>query len=132
MREPPAFLIFAAALFGSGAVYQQFYRPVEVGGIQLSGRTVEINIRVIQNQWKWEPEVIKVQPGDKARLKIYNEDDYDHGFAIDVFGVNRRLFPKSETLVEFTASMKGKFPFYCSVPCGEGHYDQIGHLIVIE
>jgi len=123
-------LIFAVFLFGSGWTYREFYRPKEVGGVEPTGKVVEINMRILENQWKWEPAEIKIQAGDKVRLKIYNEDDYDHGFAIDVFGVNRRLFPKSETLVEFTANLKGNFQYYCSVPCGEGHYEQIGRLFV--
>lgn len=122
--------VFAIILFLSGYVYSKFYRPPEIGRAQITGETVEIEVRVLKNQWKWDPEVIKVKAGDKIRLKIYNEDDYDHGFALDVFGINRRLFPRQTTLVEFIASNQGKFNFYCSVPCGEGHYDQVGFLVV--
>lgn len=111
-------------------MYQQFYRPAEIGGVPFSGNVVKINVRVLKNQWAWEPDVIRVDPGDKVVLHIFNEDDYDHGFAIDVLGVNRRLFPKRTTTVEFNASLKGKFAFYCSVPCGEGHYEQTGTIII--
>lgn len=114
----------------SGFIYQAYYRPASITRIESTGKTVLINMRVIKNQWKWDPSVIKVQPGTKLVLNIYNEDTYDHGFAIDVFGINRRLFPQTTTVVEFTPSLHGKFNFYCSVPCGEGHYDQIGTLIV--
>lgn len=122
--------LFAAFLLGSGFVYSKFYRPAEVGGVPSTGRVVEVNMRVPQDQWAWDPETIRVNAGDKVRLHIYNEDTYDHGFAIDIFGVNRRLFPRRTTSLEFNASLAGKFRFYCSVPCGEGHYDQIGTIIV--
>lgn len=139
----------------SGFVYQTYYRPENIGGFASSERVVQIQMRVLKNQWKWqvdsikilnkdggltspppavpqaqEAAVVKVEPGDKVKISIYNEDNYDHGFAIDVFGVNKRLFPKSTTEVEFTASLVGKFNFYCSVPCGQGHYDQVGTIIV--
>lgn len=123
-------LIFAILLFTSGFVYSKFYRPSEIGQVQATGNVVEIEMRVLENQWDWSPEIIKVKAGDKVRLKIYNEDAYDHGFAIDVFGINRRLFPKQTTLVEFMALSAGGFNFYCSVPCGGGHYDQTGLIIV--
>jgi len=123
-------LIFAVLLMSSGIFYQQFYRPASIGSFKSTGVVVEIHMRVIQNTWKWEPDTIRVNPGDKLKLHINNEDTYDHGFAIDVFGVNRRLFPKSTTTIEFTPSIPGKFNFYCSVPCGQGHYDQVGTLIV--
>lgn len=122
--------LFAVVLLLSGLVYQTYYRPKAIGRIESSGKTVEINMRVVKDNWKWDPATIKVNSGDKLVLKIYNEDTYDHGFAIDVFGVNRRLFPQTTTVVEFTPSLTGKYNFYCSVPCGEGHYDQIGTIIV--
>lgn len=130
MNKYLSLTLFAILLLGSGYVYQNFYRPSSVGGITPTGKTVELDVRVLKNRWKWEPDIIKVDPGDKVVLHIFNEDDYDHGFAIDVFGVNRRLFPERSTTVEFMASLRGKFAFYCSVPCGAGHYDQIGTIIV--
>jgi heme/copper-type cytochrome/quinol oxidase subunit 2 len=153
MNKYLSLVVFSVLLLLSGYVYQQFYRPASVGGFQSSGRQVEINMRVVQNTWRWqvdtiqishngekghlqtfppiaEQATIRIQPGDKVKLHVYNEDTYDHGFAIDVFGVNRRLFPKSTTTIEFTPSLSGKFNFYCSVPCGQGHYDQVGTLIV--
>lgn len=153
MNKYLSLLIFGTLLMVSGFVYQYFYRPSSIGGFKSSGRQVEINMRVVQNTWKWqvdsiqvshngdkghlqtfppisEQATIRIQPGDRVKLHVYNEDTYDHGFAIDVFGVNRRMFPKSTTTIEFTPSLSGKFNFYCSVPCGEGHYDQIGTLIV--
>lgn len=130
MNKYLALVLFATFLLSTGFIYQSYYRPKNIGGAKHTGKLVEIQMRVLQNKWKWDPDVIKVNPGDKVRLSIYNEDTYDHGFAVDVFGVNRRLFPKTTTTVEFTPSLSGKFNFYCSVPCGEGHYDQIGTLIV--
>lgn len=122
--------VFAVLLLFSGYIYANFYRPPEISRSEFTGNTVEIDMRVLKDKWKWSPDIIKVKAGDKVRIRIYNEDDYDHGFALDVFGINRRLFPKETTVVEFIASNKGKFNFYCSVPCGEGHYEQIGFLIV--
>lgn len=124
--------IFATLLMGSGFVYQEFYQPEGVGGVPASGRTVNITMRILKDQWIWEPADLRVGAGDKVRLTIFNEDDYDHGFAIDIFGVNRRLFPNRETILEFNASVPGIHNFYCSVPCGDGHYDQVGRIIVGE
>ena len=125
-------LIFAVFLIASGVVYQNYYRPLGIGAIKASGIVVEIEMRAKENQWVWEPAEIKVKAGDLVRLKIFNEDSYDHGFAIEAFGVNKRLFPRRETVVEFVASRTGDFAFYCSVPCGQGHYEQIGALFVGE
>lgn len=126
------FQIFVISLFvlASGYAYQEFYRPKDVGGVSSTGNTIVFEMRVLKNQWKWDPSEIHVKAGDKVRLEIFNEDEYDHGFAIDTLGVNRRLFPERTTVVEFNASVPGKFAFSCSVQCGAGHYDQVGLLFV--
>lgn len=85
-------------------------------------------MRTIANEWRFEPDVIMAHPGDRVILKIFNEDPYDHGFAMEAFGVNKRLFPKRETVIDFVVSKPGTFSFYCSVPCGEGHYSHIGQF----
>lgn len=125
-------LIFAIFLIISGVVYQKYYRPPEIAPVQDSGNILEVHIRVLENQWKWSPDTVYAKVGDQVILKIFNEDSYDHGFALEAFGVNKRLFPKRETVISFNVSKIGNFNFYCSVPCGEGHYDQIGHFIVTE
>ena len=84
------------------------------------------------------PEIIEVTRGDKIVATIINEDIYDHGIAIDAFGISRRMPANSTIKVEFVVTQEGDFPFYCSVPCGEGtangvkrtHFDMIGKLHV--
>lgn len=122
--------VFGGFMLASGIVYQNFYRPPEIEGVAATGQEVEIHMRVLKDQWIWEPSQVMVAPGDKVILHIFNEDSYDHGFAIEAFGINKRLFPKRETTVDFIASKQGEFNFYCSVPCGEGHYRQTGKVIV--
>ncbi len=126
------FLVFAVFLMGSGVVYQKYYRPKEIGCVAPTGNVVTLDVRSIKDQWKFSPENIIVKKGDKVMLNIFNEDDYDHGFAIEAFGVNKRLFPGAVTPVEFVACKVGIYPFYCSVACGEGHYRQTGNVIVEE
>ena len=122
--------VLAGFMLVTGVIYQKFYRPPEIAPVPESGNVVEISMRVKENEWAWDPAEIKVAPGDRVILKIFNEDSYDHGFALEVFGINKRLFPKRETVIEFVASKVGDFSFYCSVPCGEGHYRQTGKFVV--
>ncbi|MBI2591451.1 MAG: cupredoxin domain-containing protein [Candidatus Brennerbacteria bacterium] len=126
-------LFFGFFLVTSGIVYQKYYRPMEIAPIPRNNQPpVEITMRVIEDKWTWDPAEIRVKAGDLVRLHITNEDPFDHGFAVEAFGINRRLFARRETLVEFLASKAGSFGFYCSVPCGEGHYRQTGILFVEE
>lgn len=112
-----------------------FYRAVFLKGTICTaeqGEDVEIDVVSRESQWVFDPPGIKINKCDRVTLNIFNEDDYDHGFAIDVFGINKRLNPNSTTTVNFTASRAGEFISYCSVPCGEGHFGHKGTVSVVE
>ena len=113
-------------------MYVTFYQPEAIKPVAGSGHTVEIKMIARENQWVWDPSTVTAKVGDKVIIRIFNEDNYDHGWALEAFAINRRLFPKQETAVEFIAAKTGTFQFYCSVPCGDGHYGQVGTLIVEE
>lgn len=111
-----------------------------------TGNVVNITIRAVKNEWRWDIENVKVNAGDTVHLTIINEDDYDHGIGIDGYGINERM-PAGKTIeIDFVATRRGKFSFYCSVPCGKGvvrnsnspydgqerdHFDMLGSLEVI-
>lgn len=104
----------------------------------VTGKVVRAKVIAIKDQWRFIPENLDVTRGDKVILEVVNEDSYDHGIAIDAFGVSQRMPAKSTITVEFTVTKDGEFPMYCSVPCGEGmvdgkkrtHFDMIGKLKV--
>ncbi|MBI1839018.1 MAG: cupredoxin domain-containing protein [Candidatus Colwellbacteria bacterium] len=106
--------------------------------IIVTGEVKHVTIIAKKNEWRFEPEIIDINRGDKVIATVVNEDDYDHGLAIDAFGVSQRMPANSTITVEFTATQAGDFPFYCSVPCGEGivdgkkrtHFDMIGKIQV--
>lgn len=103
-----------------------------------SGLIVYVTLVAKKDEWRFMPENLDIQRGDKVIMTVINEDEYDHGLAIDAFGVSQRMPAKSTIKVEFVATQVGDFPFYCSVPCGEGvvdgkkrtHFDMIGALKV--
>lgn len=90
---------------------------------------VEIQMRVVKNEWRWEPNEIAIPAGSLARLRILNEDSYRHGFVIQELGVDEILPALQETLVEFFVSESGEYLFSCSVLCGRGHFNMKGVLI---
>ena len=85
--------------------------------------------RIIARQWEYIPETIEVNQGDRVRLVITSVD-VTHGYAIPSYGINKRLVPGRETIIEFTADKKGTFTPYCTVQCGAGHSTMRGTLIV--
>ena len=116
--------IIIVLLIGGGIFYRTFLlseedKPLTTGVVR------EIMVAAKKDQWRFEPEVIEVDQGDKVVMTLINEDAYDHGIGIDAFGVSQRMPANSTIKVEFVVTQAGEFPFYCSVPCGEGHVDGV-------
>lgn len=133
------FLLAALALLiiGGGVFYRVFLLPQSSVPV-VSGKVREITIVSEKDHWNFNPEIIEAERGDKIILTVVNKDDYDHGIALDAFGVSQRMPANSTIKIEFVVTQEGDFPFYCSVPCGEGevdgrkrgHFDMVGKLRV--
>jgi len=80
-------------------------------------------------KFEFSPSTITVSEGDKVKLTINNVDE-THGIAITELGVNQILEPGTTTTVEFVASKKGTFRYFCSFFCGSGHREMEGQIIV--
>jgi cytochrome c oxidase subunit 2 len=84
-------------------------------------------------RFKFVPDVIEVSPGDTVVINIKGLDDgrgTGHGFAISDFNVNEQIGEDETVTIEFIADKKGTFTFACSVPCGSGHPNMKGKLVV--
>lgn len=104
------------------------------------GTTIDINVKtpataavkefvITAKNWEFSPATITVNKGDKVRLKITSTDGI-HSFVLADFNVNSKLEVGNTQLIEFTADQAGSFKFRCGTPCGSGHLDMQGTLIV--
>ncbi|MFB5614365.1 MAG: ethylbenzene dehydrogenase-related protein, partial [Candidatus Nitrosomaritimum yanchengensis] len=84
---------------------------------------------IVAFQWGFEPQFIEVNKGDHLTLNIAT-DDVPHGIAIDEYQINEPIMVEENTKLEFVADKPGTFEFFCSIPCGAGHDQQGGFLIV--
>ena len=81
---------------------------------------------------KFLPQTVTVLKGDTVKIVLNNIDmDMDHGFAIDAYGINQVVKAGQTITIEFTADKAGVFTFYCTIPCGPGHSEMTGQLIVL-
>jgi heme/copper-type cytochrome/quinol oxidase subunit 2 len=80
---------------------------------------------------KFFPQTVTVLKGDKVKLVLNNTDEMDHGFAIDTYGINQVVKAGQTITIEFVADKAGVFEFYCTIPCGSGHSQMTGQLIVL-
>lgn len=137
MNKYVILIIVGALIIGGGILYRVFLLPQSSVPVN-TGKIREITIVARKNEWRFVPEDIEAVRGDRIIATVINEDDYDHGIAIDALGVSQRMPAKSTITIDFIVTQEGDFPFYCSVPCGEGtvdgktrtHFDMIGRLHV--
>lgn len=84
---------------------------------------------ITAKQFEFTPNTISVNEGNKVVVNL-TSTDVDHGFAVTEYGISETVTAGETKTIEFTADKKGTFTFKCPVPCGEGHMDMIGNLIV--
>ena len=86
-------------------------------------------ISLTAKKWEFSPSTLTVNEGDIVTLTVQSLD-VTHGMALPAFGVNLILTPGDTKTATFTADKKGTYSFTCSVPCGTGHKDMRGTLVV--
>lgn len=92
----------------------------------ITGNTISSNVKEFTIQafrFGYTPDTITVNKGDKVKIIIDNVDAA-HGINLPDFNV------QSVDSIEFTADKSGEFYWNCLVPCGPGHREMTGKLIV--
>jgi cytochrome c oxidase subunit 2 len=71
-----------------------------------------------------------VTVGERVRLVLRTADGL-HGIELKKFKIKKEI-PRGNkpVVVDFTADEAGRFPFFCSEYCGDGHDDMKGVLVV--
>ena len=129
--------ILVAVILIGGGLYRTYLLPEESKPVD-TGVVRKVTIVAKKDDWRFLPEDIEINRGDRVKVTAVNEDIYDHGIAIDAFGISQRMPANSTINFEFVATQAGDFQYYCSVPCGEGdtpdghrtHFDMIGTIKV--
>lgn len=102
---------------------------VQAGSSSTAANSQVRVFNISATSFKYTPNVIRVKLGDKVRFNLTAVDKV-HGFSLPDFGVSAALAVNQVKSVEFTANKKGTFTFFCNIPCGPGHLDMKGTLIV--
>lgn len=108
-----------------------------------NGSPRERSVEVVARRYAFEPAVIRVDSGDRVRLRFASLDVV-HGFHLEGYGIDVTVEPlrsevrarrgagplESVPEVTFVADRPGKFRFRCSRTCGAMHPFMTGELIV--
>ena len=87
----------------------------------------EFNVEVFQ--FGYSPSEIHVNQGDKVRINLATRD-VAHSFTLPDFDFSISARFNHPSTGEFIADKKGIYNWFCNIPCGEGHRDMRGMLVV--
>jgi len=95
--------------------------------IEYESKLMEFDITA--KKWEFTPSTLIVRQGDKVKIKI-TSTDVTHSFVMKDYGINITIKPNETKVAEFVADRYGIFNFNCGIPCGSGHKDMVGVLVV--
>lgn len=94
---------------------------------QASVRTISVSV----DNWSFSPATITVKKGEKITVKLTDVAG-THSFAVPGLGINQALTPGQATSVSIPTDKPGTYEFRCMIPCGEGHKEMRGTLVIQE
>lgn len=94
--------------------------------------TATTEVRIIQvtsENWKFTPNVITVKKGERVQLQVTGISG-THGFAVPDLGINVPVAPGQTVTIDLPTDTVGTHAFFCSIPCGPGHFDMTGQIVI--
>ena len=88
-------------------------------------------IDITAENWEFSPASIVIKKGEKVALRLTSTQGR-HGFEVSDLGINQEIAEGQTATVAFPTDRAGTFAFRCSIPCGEGHKDMVGTIVVQE
>lgn len=88
-------------------------------------RIIDMNI----DDWSFAPNTITAKQGEKLIVRLHGIAGR-HSLAIQDLGINVPIEPGETKDVEIPTDKAGSFGFRCLVPCGSGHRDMKGTLVI--
>lgn len=108
----------------SSQAVSPFPPPVVENIDGLAQRTIHMGVR----QWEWAPAKITANYGEKVILIMHNAD-VTHSISIPDLDVKQDI-PDDGAVVQFMATKRGIFTFFCDTPCGKGHSQMKGEITI--
>lgn len=87
-------------------------------------------VRVVLNDFSFEPKDITVKSGEKVKLVLVNEGSVPHDWHVDSLKLSSPVVNAGQTATfEFTAGAKGNYDAYCAEP-GHEVLGMVGTFVI--
>lgn len=118
-------LPLAAILAACAPAASQTPPPPQEEQAATQGRVIPITAEL----WKFTPNVIQAQQGESATLQITGVSG-THSFSAPDLGISATVLQGQTVNVVIPTDKAGTFDFRCSIPCGVGHQDMKGQIVI--
>ena len=90
------------------------------------------DVRVIDveaQNFAFVPDTIRLKQGEKVALKVTSTSG-NHSFLASGLNVNVKVDEGQTVYIDLPTDKTGIFDFHCAVPCGTGHLDMKGNIVI--
>ena len=88
-------------------------------------RVIEITV----DNWSFSPATITAKKGEKVQITLVGTNGM-HSFAVPALSINEPVSAGETKTVMLPTGEAGTFEFLCRIPCGEGHKDMRGSIVI--
>lgn len=86
-------------------------------------------VTMTAENWKFSESTITAKKGEKLVLRVTAKTG-THGIGIRELGINVIVNAGETKDIEIPTDKTGTYTFFCSVPCGPGHKDMTGKIVI--
>ena len=102
---------------------------VAIKDITSKNKPAVISLKMTAKDFEFDPSIIQAHKGDTVKITLTGVDA-KHSFLLPAFNVNITIMPGKTKTFSFKVTKVGTFTFRCGVPCGPGHKEMQGTIIV--
>jgi cytochrome c oxidase subunit II len=84
---------------------------------------------VTADNWTFSPSVIRIKKGETVSLQLKGEEGV-HGIMVPGLNINQKIDLGQTVTVAVATDVAGTYDFFCNVPCGPGHKQMKGQIII--
>lgn len=88
-------------------------------------------IEITAADWAFTPSSITVKKGENITLKLTGASGV-HGLGIPGLGISQRIDLGADVFVALPTDKSGSYSFFCNIPCGSGHKEMKGTIVIEE
>lgn len=99
--------------------------PAPPQAISQTGRIIPVTAEL----WRFTPNIIQAKQDEVVTLQITGISG-THGLSIPGLGINEVIIQGQTVNVTIPTDKPGTYAFLCSVPCGSGHSEMTGQIVI--